>query len=172
MSMATGEYVSVSSQADAERAAMNEERGEIEKDAVGEHRELSAIYVGRGLDPQLAQQVASQLMAHDPLGAHARDELGISEISTARPLQAASASAGSFAAGAALPLAIVAIVQAQHVTFAVAAAALVALALLGAFAARAGGGSVLRAALRVTFWSALAMVVTFAVGSIFGTGAG
>lgn len=171
MSMATGEYVSVSSQADAERAALNEEQHEIEDDSAGEHRELTAIYVRRGLEMQLAQQVASQLMAHDALGAHARDELGISEISTARPLQAAGASAGSFAAGAALPLATVALVQAQHMTFAVAAAALVALALLGGLAAKAGGGSVWHAAFRVTFWSALAMAVTFAVGAFFGTGA-
>ena len=170
MSMATGEYVSVSSQADTERAALNEERSELERDEAGEQRELAAIYVKRGLDLPLARQVAEKLMQHDALGAHARDELGISEITTARPLQAAGASALSFAAGAALPLAVIEAVPEGAVAWGVAAAALVALALLGGLAARIGGAPLLPGAARVTFWSALAMLVTYAVGAAVGTG--
>jgi len=169
MSMATGEYVSVSSQSDTESAALNEERTELANDADGEHRELAAIYVRRGLDLALARQVADKLMSHDALGAHARDELGISEITTARPLQAASASALSFAIGAALPLAVVALYAGPHLAAAVAVAALLALAALGALAAKTGGAKLLPGVVRVTFWSALAMAVTYSVGAFFGT---
>jgi VIT1/CCC1 family predicted Fe2+/Mn2+ transporter len=169
MSMATGEYVSVSSQSDTESAALNEERAELAGDAQGEHRELAAIYVRRGLDLPLARQVADKLMSHDALAAHARDELGISETTRARPLQAAGASALSFAVGAALPLAVVVLYSGPHVAAAVAAAALVALAVLGALAARTGGASLPRGVVRVTFWSALAMAVTYCVGTFVGT---
>jgi VIT1/CCC1 family predicted Fe2+/Mn2+ transporter len=169
MSMATGEYVSVSSQADTEKAALDEERAELAADGQGEHRELAAIYVRRGLDLALARQVADKLMAHDALGAHARDELGISEITTAKPLQAAGASAFSFAVGAALPLAIAALISTRFMVPAVVGAALVALALLGGLAAWTGGAKLLRGVIRVVFWSALAMGVTFAVGALFGT---
>ncbi len=169
MSMATGEYVSVSAQADTEQAALDQERTELAEDFHGEHRELAAIYVRRGLDPVLAKRVADELMAHDALGAHARDELGISDVTVARPLQAAGASACSFAIGAGLPLAIVALAPAPHVVLAVSAAALIALALLGGLAARTGGARLLPGVLRVTFWSALAMAVTFGVGAFFGT---
>lgn len=169
MSMATGEYVSVSSQADTESAALNEERAELANDADGEHRELAAIYVRRGLDLALARQVATQLMSHDPLGAHARDELGISEITTARPLQAAFTSALSFGVGAALPLAVVIFYAGANLAAAVAIAALVALAILGALAAKTGGAKLLPGVVRVTFWSALAMAVTYGVGTLFGT---
>ncbi len=172
MSMATGEYVSVSSQSDTETAALNEERAELANDADGEHRELAAIYVRRGLDLPLARKVAEQLMRHDSLGAHARDELGISEITTARPLQAAATSAASFAVGAALPLAVVAFYTGPKLAVAVAAAALVALSMLGALAARIGGAKTLPGIVRVTFWSALAMAVTYGVGTFFGTVAG
>ncbi|MEO8835135.1 MAG: VIT family protein [Caldimonas sp.] len=172
MSMATGEYVSVSSQADTESAALNEERAELAHDADGEHRELAAIYVRRGLDLALARQVADKLMSHDPLGAHARDELGISEITTARPLQAAFASALSFGTGAALPLAVVAFYSGPNLAAAVAVAALVALAILGALAAKTGGAKLLPGIVRVTFWSALAMAVTYGVGTFFGAVAG
>ena len=171
MSMATGEYVSVSSQADTAHAALDEERAEIEKDIDGEQRELAAIYVKRGLDLLLARQVADKLMRHDALGAHARDELGISEISTARPLQAAGASALSFALGAALPLAVVALAPDRSMAWAVAASALVALAFLGGLAAQTGGAKLLPGVVRVSFWSALAMAITYAVGSVFGTAA-
>jgi VIT1/CCC1 family predicted Fe2+/Mn2+ transporter len=167
MSMATGEYVSVSSQSDTESAALNEERAEIANDADGEHRELAAIYVRRGLDLPLARQVAEKLMSHDALGAHARDELGISDITTARPLQAAFASALSFAVGAALPLVVVALYSGPRL--AVAVAALVALAVLGALAARTGGAKLLPGVTRVAFWSALAMAVTYGIGKFFGT---
>ncbi|MBK4738174.1 VIT1/CCC1 transporter family protein [Noviherbaspirillum pedocola] len=170
MSMATGEYVSVSSQADTERAALAEERAEIEADFDAEHRELTGIYVNRGLDRALAGEVAAGLMAHDALGAHARDELGISEITTARPLQAALASACSFATGAALPLAVTAMAPAETVIPAVGGAALASLAFLGALAARAGGAAMLPGALRITFWSALAMGITSGVGTLFGAG--
>jgi vacuolar iron transporter family protein len=169
MSMATGEYVSVSSQSDTESAALNEERSELANDVEGEHRELAAIYVRRGLDLALARQVAGKLMSHDALGAHARDELGISEITTARPLQAAFASALSFAVGAALPLAVVAVYSGPLLAAAVAIAALVALVLLGALAARTGGAKLFPSVVRITFWSALAMAVTYGVGTLFGT---
>jgi len=168
MSMATGEYVSVSSQSDTEQAALAQERRELQEDDAGEHRELAAIYVRRGLDPALARQVALQLMAHDALDAHARDELGLSEHSVARPLQAAVASACSFAAGAALPLLMVALLPSGLTAPGVAAAALVALALLGGVAAASGGASVSRGVVRVTFWSALAMAVTFGIGHLLG----
>jgi len=166
MSMAAGEYVSVHSQADSEQADIERERKELKSDDAGERKELTAIYVGRGLDPKLASQVADQLMAHDALGAHVRDELGISQVSRARPLQAALASAASFSVGAAFPLAIAAGVPESQLIAWVAAASLVFLALLGALAARAGGARVTVAALRVTFWGALAMAVTTGVGAL------
>jgi VIT1/CCC1 family predicted Fe2+/Mn2+ transporter len=169
MSMAAGEYVSVHSQADTENADLERERRELETDEVGERRELTGIYIGRGLTPELARQVADQLMAHDALGAHARDELGITELSSARPLQAAAASAGSFAVGAVLPLVVAALVPVESVLVAVPLAALVFLAALGGVAARAGGARMIVAATRVTFWGALAMAVTAAVGALFGT---
>jgi vacuolar iron transporter family protein len=169
MSMATGEYVSVSSQSDAERAALDEERRELNEDDKGEHRELAAIYVRRGLDLALARQVADQLMARDALDAHARDELGISDISVAKPLQAAVASACSFAAGAALPLVVVTFTPLRLMAPSVASAALLALAILGGLAASTGGARLLPGIFRVTSWSALAMVVTFSIGSIVAT---
>ena len=169
MSMATGEYVSVYSQADTERAALDQERVELNADVKGEHRELTAIYVGRGLEPALAQQVATQLMAHDALGAHARDELGISETLSARPLQAALASAASFAAGSALPLAVVALAPQAQLIPVVGGASLVFLALLGGLAARTGGANVATGVMRITFWSALAMGVTAGIGALFGS---
>lgn len=168
MSMATGEFVSVSSQADTEKAALAKEALELEDDYVSEERELTAIYVRRGLDAPLAREVATQLMKHDALGAHARDELGISEISSARPLQAALASAASFAAGAALPLVVIALATDRMLAPAVGAAALVALALLGGLAAWTGGAKILPGIVRITFWSALAMAVTYGVGRLFG----
>ena len=169
MSMAAGEYVSVHSQADTEQAELERERTELTEDAAGEHEELMAIYVGRGLDPALAKQVAAQLMAHDALGAHARDELGISETLSARPIQAALASAGSFAVGAAMPLLTAAIVPEASMIPLVAGTSLVFLALLGGLAARAGGAPVTVGAMRVTLWGALAMGVTAGVGALFGT---
>ena len=170
MSMATGEYVSVSSQADTEKAAIEEEKSEIATDPESEHRELAAIYVGRGLDIALAREVATRLMAHDAVGAHARDELGITEVTTAKPLQAAIASACSFAAGAALPLIVTAFApSAQLITFVV-ATALVALAFLGGLAAKTGGAKLLPGVVRILFWSALAMGVTSGVGTLFGGG--
>ncbi len=169
MSMAAGEYVSVRSQADSEQAALNLERRELESDNPGERRELTAIYVERGLDPALAKQVAEQLMVHDALGAHARDELGISETHSARPIQAALTSAGSFAVGAAMPLLAVALVTEPSLISAVTATSLVFLAILGALAARVGGASVTAGAMRVTFWGALAMAITAGVGTLFGT---
>jgi VIT1/CCC1 family predicted Fe2+/Mn2+ transporter len=172
MSMAAGEYVSVHSQADTEKADLDRERRELETDDAGERRELTGIYIGRGLPPELARQVADQLMAHDALGAHARDELGITELSSARPLQAATASAASFAVGAILPLLVAALTPIAQVLVAVPAAALVFLAVLGGVAARAGGARMLVAATRVTFWGALAMAVTAGVGALFGTMAG
>lgn len=168
MSMAAGEYVSVSSQADTESSDLARERKELETDVESEHRELAAIYIDRGLDQTLATQVAQQLMAHDALGAHARDELGISEIVRARPLQAALASALSFAVGAALPLMTVVITPQSRLAPAVAALSLVFLAILGGIAARVGGAPVAAGAVRVTFWGALAMALTAAVGSLFG----
>jgi VIT1/CCC1 family predicted Fe2+/Mn2+ transporter len=169
MSMAAGEYVSVRSQADSEQAALNLERKEIETDVQGEHRELTGIYVGRGLDPALAKQVAEQLMAHDALGAHARDELGISETLRARPIQAAFTSAASFAVGAAMPLLAAVMVPESGFIPVVSATSLVFLAILGGLAARAGGASVTVGAMRVTFWGALAMALTAGAGALFGT---
>lgn len=168
MSMAAGEYVSVSSQADTERADLDRERKELAADPVHELAELTAIYVGRGLDATLAAEVAAQLTTHDALGTHARDELGISEVLAANPVQAALASAGTFAVGAALPLMIVLLVPASARMWAVSAGALLFLALLGSLAARAGGAAVLTAAIRVTFWGALAMALTAGVGALFG----
>ena len=169
MSMAAGEFVSVSSQADSEQADLARERQELEVDSAGEHRELMAIYISRGLNQQLAKQVADQLTAHDALGAHARDELGITDLSKARPLQAAAASAASFACGALLPLVVAALVSASTTLVAVPATALVFLASLGAIAAKAGGATVTVAAARVTFWGALAMAATAGIGQLFGT---
>jgi VIT1/CCC1 family predicted Fe2+/Mn2+ transporter len=171
MSMAAGEYVSVHSQADTERADLERERQELKADDKGEHKELAAIYVARGLDPLLAKQVAEQLMAHDALGAHARDELGISEALIARPIQAALASAGSFAVGATMPLLVTAIVPEASLIYLVFGTSLVSLALLGGLAAHIGGASVSAGAIRVTFWGALAMGVTAGVGTLFRTAA-
>ena len=169
MSMAAGEYVSVSSQSDTENADLERERSELASDGKSEHAELAAIYVSRGLDTQLADQVATQLMAKDALGAHARDELGISESLSARPVQAAFASAGTFAVGAALPLMLVLFVPLSALVWTVSLSSLVFLALLGALAARAGGSSVWISVVRVTFWGALAMALTAGVGALFGT---
>jgi VIT1/CCC1 family predicted Fe2+/Mn2+ transporter len=169
MSMAAGEYVSVHSQSDTERADLRLERAELKADDKGEHQELAAIYVARGLTATLAKQVAEQLMAHDALGAHARDELGISPALTARPLQAAFASAASFAVGAAMPLLVAAIAPASARLLLVSSTSLGFLTLLGGLAARAGGADVMKGALRVTFWGALAMAVTAGVGALFGT---
>jgi VIT1/CCC1 family predicted Fe2+/Mn2+ transporter len=168
MSMAAGEYVSVSSQADTERADLNRERQELASNPQFEHEELANIYVQRGLDPELAKQVAQQLMAHAPLASHARDELGISEMTSARPIQAALASAGTFAVGAILPLLIVTITSRTALVPVVVSTSIAFLALLGGFGARAGGAPVLKAALRVTFWGALAMALTAGVGALFG----
>ena len=168
MSMAAGEYVSVQSQADSEQAELERERAELGADEEGERRELTAIYVGRGLDPTLARQVADQLMAHDALGAHARDELGISDTLAARPIQAAFASALSFAVGAALPLLTLALSPGSSLIPVVSATSLLFLALLGGLAARAGGARVRVGAVRVTFWGALAMAATAGVGALFG----
>ena len=170
MSMAAGEYVSVHSQADTERAALEQERAELEMDGQSELRELAAIYRRRGLDAKLAKQVARQLMAHDALAAHARDELGISEAFSARPLLAALASACSFAVGAALPLSVVALASAtNHLIPLVAGTSLLFLAVLGGLAAYVGGANVTTGMLRITFWSALAMGVTAGAGALFGT---
>ncbi len=168
MSMAAGEYVSVYSQADTEKADLAREQAELDADPAAEQRELSAIYVGRGLEPELAQQVAGQLMAHDALGAHARDELGISTTMSARPVQAALSSAASFAAGAALPLGVAALVTGPSLMLWVSGSSLVFLAMLGALAARAGGASLWIGAGRVSFWGALAMAITAGVGALFG----
>ena len=157
MSMAAGEYVSVHSQADTEKADLELERKEQKADDEGEHRELAAIYVSRGLEPSLAKKVAQQLMAHDPLEAHARDELGITKTQRARPLQAALASAGSFAIGAGLPLLVTAMVPERTLIYLVSGTSLVFLALLGGVAAQVGGASIATGAMRVTFWGALAM---------------
>ena len=170
MSMAAGEYVSVSSQADSEQADLARERRELAGDAGAERDELAAIYVGRGLDAALARQVAQQLMAHDALGAHSRDELGLSDATLARPVQAAFASAASFSAGAALPLGVAALVPAGLMAAAVAVASLLFLALLGAVGAKAGGAGLLKATVRVTFWGAVAMAVTAGIGAMFGSG--
>ncbi len=171
MSMAAGEYVSVSSQADTERADLDRERQELASSPAHEHAELTAIYVKRGLDEELASQVATQLTTHDALGAHARDELGISDTLAARPVQAAFASAGTFAVGAALPLLIAVLSPASVVLWSVGGGSLVCLALLGALSGRVGGASVISAAWRVTFWGALAMALTAGVGALFGVAA-
>ncbi len=168
MSMAAGEYVSVSSQADTEQADLGRERQELASNAEVELEELTTIYVKRGLDPQLAKQVAQQLMTHDALAAHARDELGISDTLSARPVQAALASAASFAIGAVMPLLTVLIVPEAVIVPAVSLTSLVFLALLGLLAARAGGAPVIKSTLRVTFWGALAMGITAGVGALFG----
>ena len=169
MSMAAGEYVSVHSQADIEEAELETERAKLKADDQGEHQELTAIYVARGLDPALAVRVADQLMAHDALGAHARDELGISDTLRARPIQAALASASSFAVGAGLPLVVTAIGPVSALIPLVAGSSLVFLAILGGVAAYAGGARIAPGAIRVTFWGALAMTLTSLVGSLFGT---
>ena len=169
MAMAAGEYVSVHSQADTEKADLDLERAELASDGAGEQLELAAIYVTRGLDASLAAQVASQLMKRDALGAHAQDELGITETLKARPVQAALASAASFAIGASMPLAITALASEAVLPFAVSAASLLFLAILGAIAATVGGASAFMGALRVTFWGALAMGVTAGIGALFGT---
>jgi vacuolar iron transporter family protein len=169
MSMAAGEYVSVSSQADTEAADLARERGELATDPDAEHQELAAIYVGRGLDPQTADQVARQLAAKDPLGAHARDELGISETSTARPVQAAVTSAVTFALGAALPLSVALVAPLETVIITVSAASLLFLALLGVVGAKAGNAKIWRSTVRVTFWGAAAMALTALIGRLVGT---
>src|SRR6202166_3271730 len=169
MSMAAGEYVSVHSQADTEHADFELERAELKADDEGEHKELTAIYVARGLDPSLAKQVAEQLMAHDAIGAHARDELGITEMLRARPIQASLASALSFAVGAAMPLLTTALVPEASLIVLVPGTSLLFLALLGALAAGAGGAGVAVGAIRGTFWGALAMGLTAGVGALFGT---
>jgi len=168
MSMAAGEYVSVSSQADTEKADLERERKELATDAEFERKELAEIYVTRGLEPSLAQAVADQLMAHDALGAHARDELGLTEIHTARPIQAALASAVTFAAGATLPLLAVLVTRSSTMIPLVAGSSLVFLAIMGGVAARTGGARVAVGAGRVTLWGALAMAATAAVGALFG----
>ncbi|MCX7042015.1 MAG: VIT family protein [Gammaproteobacteria bacterium] len=171
MSMAAGEYVSVSSQKDTENADLDRERRELATDPVHEHEEMTNIYMGRGLDKELATQVATQLMSHDALGAHARDELGITEMMTAKPIQAAMASAGTFAAGAALPLLVVWLAPAAGLMWSVSIASLVFLVALGALAARTGGAGMAAGALRMGFWGALAMAITAGVGALFGVAA-
>ncbi len=171
MSMAAGEYVSVSSQSDTEHADLDRERQELADNPKQEQKEMTAIYVERGLDAGLASNVATQLMEHDALGAHARDELGISDIVTAQPVQAALASAVTFSVGAALPLLIVLLVPVTVLMWAVSGSSLLFLALLGSLSARAGGASVMTAAVRVTFWGALAMALTAGVGALFGVAA-
>ena len=169
MSMSAGEFVSVSSQADSEKADVDRERAELRADPTGERNELAGIYVKRGLDRGLAMQVAEQLMARDALGAHSRDELGISDETTARPVQAAVASAASFAVGAGLPLGVALLAPVGSAIVAVSVSSLIFLAVLGAVGAKTGGAGVLRAAVRVTFWGALAMAVTAGIGTLFGT---
>jgi vacuolar iron transporter family protein len=168
MSMAAGEFVSVHSQADTEKADLARERAELAQDPTGEHRELARIYVGRGLEPALADQVAGQLMAHDALGAHARDELGLSDTTAARPLQAALASAASFAVGAVLPMAVVAIASSSQLMLWVTVSSLAFLAGLGAVSARIGGAPVWTGTWRVAFWGAGAMAFTAGAGALFG----
>ena len=168
MSMAAGEYVSVSSQADTERADLDRERKELSEDSERELEELASIYVQRGLDNELAEKVAKQLMTHDALGTHAREELGISDMTTARPIQAAMASAGTFALGAALPLLTVIITPKTALIPVIVATSIVFLALLGGLGALMGGAPVVRAAFRVTFWGVLAMALTAGVGALFG----
>ncbi|MGE6696361.1 VIT1/CCC1 transporter family protein [Hyphomonas sp. NPDC076900] len=169
MSMAAGEYVSVSSQSDTERADLARERAELVAQPEFEREELARIYIDRGVSVDLAHQVADQLMAKDALGAHARDELGISEVTAARPIQAALTSAATFALGAAMPLAMVPVMPRETLVVGVSVASLLFLALLGAIGARAGGANVTRATLRVTFWGALAMALTAGIGAVFGT---
>ncbi|HEX2603980.1 MAG TPA: VIT family protein [Oxalicibacterium sp.] len=171
MSMAAGEYVSVSSQSDTEQADLVREQQELEEEPDAEHRELTSIYIARGVQPELARKVATELMEHDALGAHARDELGIDDQNMARPMQAAITSALTFSSGSALPLATAALVPQQWVVPMVAGMSMLFLILLGMLAARAGGASVLRAALRVGFWGAFAMGVTTGVGHLFGVAA-
>lgn len=169
MSMAAGEYVSVSSQSDTEQADLARERAELRDSTEAERDELAAIYVRRGVEPDVAQVVAAQLMAKDALGAHARDELGISESTTARPIQAALTSGATFSVGAAMPLLMVLVAPAGALVVIVSAASLAFLALLGAVGAWVGGANVLRATARVTFWGALAMALTAGIGTLFGT---
>jgi VIT1/CCC1 family predicted Fe2+/Mn2+ transporter len=169
MSMATGEYVSVQSQADTERAALEKERTELRDNPQEEHHELANIYVARGLDPSLAKQVATSLMAHDALSAHSKDELGITDAMSAKPLQAAFASALSFAIGAALPLLVVMLAPHENLVPFTVVTSLVFLAFLGGLAASAGGASVKKGVIRVVFWSALSMAVAAGIGAIFGT---
>ncbi|MFZ4806816.1 MAG: VIT1/CCC1 transporter family protein [Hyphomicrobiaceae bacterium] len=169
MSMAAGEYVSVSSQSDTERADLARESSELRDDVSAERNELAQIYVKRGVEPELAQAVALQLMAHDALGAHARDELGLSDLTAARPVVAALASAAMFAVGAAMPLVMVLISPASYLIPLVSVASLGFLALLGAIGAKAGGAEILKATVRVTFWGALAMAATGGIGKLFGT---
>ncbi len=169
MSMAAGEYVSVSSQSDTEKADLAREAAELSAAPEAERDELAAIYVERGVQPETARAVAEQLMAHDSLGAHARDELGISSVTTARPVQAALTSAATFAAGAALPLATVAIAPTSGLLIWVAASAVAGLIALGALGARAGGADIGRSVVRVVFWGVLAMAVTAVIGRVFGT---
>ena len=168
MSMAAGEFVSVHSQQDTEEADLARERAELKQDPVGEHRELAGIYVRRGLDQKLADQVASKLMAHDALGAHARDELGLSDTTAARPTQAALASAASFSVGAMLPIAVVATASSAHLILWVSVSSLAFLAGLGALSAQAGGARVWNGTWRVAFWGAVAMAVTAGAGALFG----
>lgn len=169
MSMATGEYVSVQSQADTEAAALEKERTELSDNPQGEHRELASIYVGRGLEPALANQVATSLMAHDALAAHSKDELGLTDAMSARPLQAAFASALSFAIGAALPLLVVVLAPHQQLIPFTVVMSLLFLAFLGGLAAKVGGASVKKGVIRVTFWSALSMAAAAGIGALFGT---
>ncbi len=168
MSMAAGEYVSVSSQSDTEKADLQRESAELESQPKFEKEELAQIYIGRGIEPQLARTVAAQLMAKDALGAHARDELGISEITTARPIQAALTSAATCAAGASLPLGVVFIVPSYALIGAVPLVSLASLSILGAIGAHVGGAGILRAAWRVTFWGAMAMALTAGIGTLVG----
>jgi len=169
MSMASGEYVSVSSQADTENSDLARERAELETNVEFERAELAQIYVGRGLDPSLATQVAEQLMAHDALGSHARDELGITEALSARPIQAALASAAAFSVGAAMPLLMVLVSSPKNLIVVVSVASLAFLVVLGILAARVGGANAWKGALRVGFWGALAMAITAGIGTLFGT---
>ena len=169
MSMAAGEYVSVSSQSDTEQADLARERAELASQPEFEREELARIYMKRGLDPKLARKVADQLMAKDALGAHARDELGISEVTAARPVQAALTSAATFAVGAAMPLLMVIVAPPSAIVPVVSLASLAFLALLGAVGARAGGAGVIKATLRVTFWGAMAMALTAGIGALVGT---
>lgn len=169
MSMAAGEYVSVSSQSDTEAADLARERDELETQPAYEREELANIYVGRGLTPELAHQVAEQLMAKDALAAHARDELGITEVSTAQPIQAALVSAATFSVGAAMPLLMVLLLPVSYLVAGVSLASLLFLAFLGALGARSGGANIWKATARVTFWGALAMALTAGIGALFGT---